>query len=317
MRQFIAIIICISFVCTAYSQPIAVSALMDSTKLLIGDQTKLHLKVTHAPNIQVQQANFSAFSKLEDIEIVNMPSVWDTLEMGNQFVIQKDLTIQAFDSGMYIIPQIPITYIQNGRPGTIKTRTIPIEVSIVQRDSVYLAPIKEIEEEELSWRDAMPFLLTLLGLAFLIGLAYFFYKRKKNEKLPPPPEVIIPAHEIALSSLSKLKQKELWQQGLVKEYQSELTYIVREYLENRYDVQALESTTDEIVRDLHTTGVDQEHRKNLQDMFMMADMVKFAKAKPPVDAHERLMQQAEQFIQKTKKIELVIDEDKLDKKLNG
>ncbi len=316
MRQFITFIICISFVCTAYSQPISVSAVMDSTKLLIGDQTKLHLKVSHAPSVQVQQADISAFDKIPDLEVV-YTSEWDTLQTGNEWIIEKDLTIQVFDSGSYWIPEIPIDYIQNGSPGKIQTYKIPLEVAPVVRDSVYLAPIKEIEEESLSWRDALPFLLTILGFAFLFGLAYYFYKRKQKEELPPPPEVIIPAHEIALSSLSKLKQKELWQQGKVKEYQSELTYIVREYLENRYNVQALESTTDEIVRDLHTTGVDQEYQKNLQDMFMMADMVKFAKAKPPVDAHERLMNQAEQFIQNTKKIELVIDGDQLDKKLNG
>ena len=110
-----------------------------------------------------------------------------------------------------------------------------------------------------------------------------------------------PAHEIALNKLKALSEKELWQKGMLKEYQSELTYIVREYLEKRYDIHALESTTAEIIRELKNEDISEDHKTQLSDMFRMADMVKFAKATPSLDIQSKLLNEAESFVSNTKK----------------
>jgi len=114
------------------------------------------------------------------------------------------------------------------------------------------------------------------------------------------------AHEVALEKIQLLRDKELWQQGKIKEYQSELTYIVREYLEERFEIQALESTTVEIVQELKQKDITEDHKAELTDMFRMADMVKFAKATPPVDVQSTLLNKAIQFVEKTKQ-EVIVE----------
>lgn len=88
----------------------------------------------------------------------------------------------------------------------------------------------------------------------------------------------------------------------MKEYHSELTYILREYLESRYGIQALEQTTSEILEQLREADFDKSHSVNLASLLQTADLVKFAKAQPPVEFHEQAMLDAEIFIRATKYI---------------
>jgi hypothetical protein len=109
--------------------------------------------------------------------------------------------------------------------------------------------------------------------------------------------------------LTSLKNEKLWKKGEVKAYQSTLTYIVREYLENRFEVPALENTTDEILRSLKNTDLSQDWEGKLREMLQMADLVKFAKAQPQADFHDKMMNYAEDFVYKTKKIEISKEEE--------
>ena len=112
-----------------------------------------------------------------------------------------------------------------------------------------------------------------------------------------------------MTALGKLKEEKLWQQGQVKEYQSRLTYIIREYLENRYEVPALESTTEEIQRSLKQVDFDSSWKDKLSNILQVADLVKFAKAKPPVDFHDQVWKEAEDFVLATKKKPVILEEE--------
>ena len=114
--------------------------------------------------------------------------------------------------------------------------------------------------------------------------------------------IIRPAHEIAEEKLDDLKTQQLWQQGLIKEYQSKLTFIIREYLENRYDMKALESTTQEILKDLMSRDFDPGLNNDLREILTMADLVKFAKARPGENIHESFMLKAYELINRTKSV---------------
>ena len=287
----------------AFAQ-IDVAAALDSTHILIGDHLKLHLSVSHTPEVNVLKANLDAMRKAKAIEIIE-EGEWDTLKTSPELLIQKDITFTVFDSGAYFIPVIGLNYELNGTTGTKYTNQLLVEVGVPQMDSIYLAPIRPIIEEPLAFEDFAPYLAGLAILGLLFGLGYYYYKKKQAEELPSPPEVIIPAHEIAFKKLDELKAAKLWQQGEIKAYQSQLTFIVREYLENRYDVQALESTTFEILDQLKTIPFSENLKSNLKEMLELADLVKFAKAEPPVEAHDRLMGYAENFVLTTKqKVEI-------------
>ena len=147
----------------------------------------------------------------------------------------------------------------------------------------------------------MQYLITA-GVLLVIGLIIWWLMRRgqKQSEAPIPPPVIRPAHEIALEQLSLLRHEELWQKGEIKSYQSRLTDIIREYIERRYNVLALESTTFEIIAFLKDKNISTELKTKLREMLEVADLVKFAKAKPPENIHEKLMDDAVNFVKTTR-----------------
>ena len=290
-------------------QPI-VQAKLDSNHILIGDQLGLHLEA-HLPNgFTISPPDLRAFDTLESIEIIDLQPP-KTADKSNGQLVTQDLIITAFDSGTVRVPAITYSYQGNGKSGTISTNDLLLEVSTVIADSLGLAPLKPYIHEPMTLQDVLPIILAIGGLIVVGILIWWWIKRRKKAEIPPPPPVMIPVHRIALEQLSELKEKELWQKGEVKAYQSELTHIVREYLENRYHIQALESTTDEITRELHRKDVSKAHQEQLTQMLQMADLVKFAKAKPSIDIHDQVWEAARQFVEDTKDEAVAIEETKL------
>ena len=137
-------------------------------------------------------------------------------------------------------------------------------------------------------------------------------KRKPTEPKPtiPKPQEIIPASTIAIEKLQKLRDGKIWEQGKIKEYQSELTYVIREYLENRYNINALENTTIEINQDLKKLNLKESLTTDLQNILQVADLVKFAKAQPDQNVHEQFLDKAVEFVQTTKKTTAQIEAEK-------
>jgi len=267
----------ISFYATA--QRVSVSAEVDSTMMVIGDKFKLHLVATYPQNAALESIDLTALKEIENVDI-EAETDWDSTVVGRQILLN-----------------------------IYKTNRIPITVAaVILQDSVQLADIKDILREKANWEDYL-FLIVAFGLICLAVLGYYLWKRKEDLKTaPPPPEIIIPAHEIALTALTQLKGEKLWQQGDIKTYQSRLTYIIREYLENRYEVPALESTTDEILRSLKNVDFDSSWKDKLQNILQVADLVKFAKAKPPADFHDKVLQEAEDFVIATKVKPIVVED---------
>ena len=284
---------------------VRVTAELDSTHMLIGDRMQLHLRIQHPATAALENVDLSKLEKDEHIEIYNNGSL-DTLKSGNSFLLEQNITFTILDSGTFIVPPIVVNFNQKGNNSTMKTNDLVMEVFTPAIDSIALAPIKPIIKEPMTFRDVLPWVLGVSLLALLVGGIFYLLKRRKKEEAPPPPVRKIPAHEIALEKFDELQSKQLWQQGEVKAYQSELTYIIREYLENRYHIQALESTTSEIEQQLMPLDFDQSMKGELNNMLQVADMVKFAKAKPPEDFHDQVMEQAKTFVVKTKpEIEVV------------
>lgn len=223
--------------------------------------------------------------------------------------VHKNMTrFIAWDIGVFQFPQLEV---ELDTIGNRRYNVRPLEVSNllvkppegveIQDTTQMIAPILPIipAEKELS----MWFWFGLVNLAILLaGIILYFYLLKKKEKeiqRAAEEEVIRPAHVIAYEKLEALDKKKLWQEGKIKEYQTELTYTVREYLENRFGIQALESTTGEINRSLKEVDFDPKHTKNLNNILQIADMVKFAKATPEESIHQEFMDKARSLVDET------------------
>lgn len=304
----IIVFLTLSFAIGKVQAQVEVAAAVDSTNMLIGDQLKLHITASLPSNASIQKLDLSPFETEEEMEVVQ-EGAWDTVQQNGILHLQKDLTFTIFDTGYYWIPELPLNYLQNGVSSFVKTRRIPINVGsvelVVDSTQIELAPIKGIIKEQTNWQDYLPYTLVLLGLAAIVGIFYFVKKQNSKVHIPTPPPISIPAHQVALTALKKLKAEQLWQKGEIKTYQSKLTHIIREYLENRYEIPALESTTDEIQRSLKKVDFDSSWKEKLTNILQVADLVKFAKAEPPADFHERVLQEAESFVRATKKVPVI------------
>lgn len=285
---------------------VKLEATLDSSRLLIGDQTFLRLKLTQKPTWNALMP--TKINLGEQIEVLN-ETLTDTLPSDNgDLITTKGLLITTFDSGKVKVPPIPVAF-KNPNSGTIDTiysRPLFMNVGTVAlTDSSALKPIKDILEEAANWSDYMMYFIVFGVLVILGALIWYFVNRKnKPKELPPPPPVIIPPHEIALEKLFKLNKAELWQKGEVKQYQSQLTEIIREYVGDRYNILAMESTTYEIIEKLKDRLTTEQTTK-LREILEIADLVKFAKAKPPLEINQRFMDDAVKFVRETKYVPLL------------
>lgn len=287
---------------------IKIEAKLDSTHILIGDQTNLHIILTKSPSYDAVLP--TEYSLGDSIEILDK-SLNDTLQTSPNLVIQKNLLITSFDSGRIRIPRIPLQFKNpnTGQQQTIFSRPVFLNVAtIALPDTAFLKPIKEIIEEPRNFEDYIPYIVTA-GVVALAGLIIWWLIRGRQPKPTPTPVVELrPEHEIALEALQQLKKEELWKKGKVKLYQSQLTDIIREYLQRRYNIPAKESTSLEIIHYLANKDISTDQIAKLRSLFETADLVKFAKAEPPFDIHEQLLADATHFVEVTKYIPPVVDE---------
>jgi len=144
----------------------------------------------------------------------------------------------------------------------------------------------------------------LVGLAAagLTVLIFWLIRRRKNKKplFERKPKPALPPHVVAINKLEELRLAKVWQNGKIKQYHSELTDIMREYLDNRYHFDAPEMTSDEILEALRGIMKNKEAMEKLSGVFFLSDMVKFAKAQPTALENDLSLSHCVDFVNETK-----------------
>ena len=230
---------------------------------------------------------------------------WTTQE-GNNNLQRNVLTFTIWNEGIYLLPPVQITFNRGGRTYTQNSNKIPlvvgsplVEAAMNQQDSIALSDIKPIIEEPVKFQDYIPYIIGVILLIHLICLIYFLMNNQQKVELLPIPVMQMTSHDLAANKLTILKNGQLWQQGKAKEYLSKLTFIVREYLENRYDIPALESTSGQILQKMKTVQLPQNVQTDLRELFQKSDLVKFAKAEPQPDFLENSYAKAANLVKET------------------
>ena len=155
------------------------------------------------------------------------------------------------------------------------------------------------------WTDYLWILWIILGIAalvVLVGLIIIMILRKRNKGYFFTPPVILPPHTRALKEMDKLKADKIWQQDREKEFYTKITDILRRYIFERYQVNAMEMTSGEILDELRKRfELDSESAiENLNQVLSLADMVKFAKQKPYQNENDLSMVNAYLFVNQTR-----------------
>lgn len=285
------------------AQNIKVGARLEKSSMMMGDQTVLYLSAT----LSVKDAiDFPALTDTlsSKVQIVKMGKTDTVSEKTNPALhtITRQYTITSFDPGLQMIPSL----IFKSKGGDFSTNALPLQVNAVKVDTTKGAyDIKEPLAVKYSWIDWIRdngMLLSIGGLVILILIAliwYYIKKPKVNPVVNIPAKPKVPAHQLALEKLSALNAQKLWQQDEMKRYYSELTDIIREYLEKRYQIHAMEQTTDEIFKSLKHRNILGIEKDKLKQILVLADLVKFAKEKPLSTENEQCMDYAISFVRNT------------------
>lgn len=289
------------------AQP-SVGATLSQPEILIGDQVTLTVVASYGAPVEVKSIGFDILNREPRLEVLDAKRFEKEGENGVR-ITEVEIRLTCFDSGYYFIPPIPVVYEQKGRQDTVSTTELALRVNTipVTADSLQIQPIKGIIGEPANFRDFLPYLIGLAVVLLAVGVLLYLRRREQPPPPPPPPRKVA-AHLLALEQLEALKKRKLWQQGAVKEYHSELTRILREYLEQRYNIIALERTTGEIIQQLQPKlDMDTAMKGQLRDLLQTADLVKFAKAQPPATFHSEAMDSVVEFVNRTRREELLVE----------
>ena len=281
---------------------IVVSASIDSTMLMIGDQTAMHLSVTQEANERVEMPVFGETLQ-EGIEIVDRSAVDTTTLPDGRLQLSQELTLTSFKDSLF--PVAPIAVVSGG--DTFWTE--PMALNVIQPfevdSSLAITDIKDIEKAPIYWWGILRWILLVLAVIGLFVGAYYgvlwYRKHFLKEEEVIEPELLRPADEVALEKLDEIKAQKIWKDGKVKEYQTELTDVVREYIGRRFDVQSTEKTSDETLRAMKPL-IDKELFAKLSKMLQLADLVKFAKWHTTPDENEQALSTAYEFVNETREV---------------
>lgn len=283
--------------------PAKVKASIDSAQMLMGNVTAVRFDI-------VDRAG--AGSRLMVDKSAMPPEVepldWvegDTADLGNGLVeIKRALLVQSFDSGVYTIP--PFLLVSG--PDTVRTnpltlKVIPADVSSLE-DIHPLAPAAEFESR---WYDFLPDWLTdywlwiLLGAVVIAGgvCAYLILTKKVAVSILPQKKRL-PPYEIAIQKMQALREAQLCEHGQEKEFYTALIDILREYLQYRFGINAMEMTSSQIVRALSKNADTRLPGEYMKKVVEIADFVKFAKVRPLPDDNVRSFNNAMRFIEETR-----------------
>lgn len=280
-----------------------VSATLDSTTLFIGDQTDLHLRATGEMGEQVTMPILDK-ELIPGVEIVDRTIV-DTLTLKDGRVqYDQYLTLTSFEDSLFYIAPLPFV----SGDDTVWSEGLTLNVvQPFEMDTTDMAitDIKGVYKAPIWWWGIFRWVLLALllagvGVAGYYLITYLQSRKREEEGNEVVTEPLRPAEEVALEKLDAIKEKKIWQQGQVKEYHTQLTDVVREYIARRFEVSSVEQTSDETLRDIRPLL---NERKDLYDqlrkMLTLADLVKFAKWSATPDENELSLRNAYTFVRET------------------
>lgn len=304
-----------------HAAEIKVKAELDSSVILIGDQVKLHLQVEYPADLKLLFPILND-SVGESVEVVERLPL-DSVDLGNnRKSMFQDYIVTSFDTGQHVIPPVYFKFNYNDLSDSVKSNPVTLHVFTIPKiDSLMNAmkgpiDIKPPYEAPVTFKEVAPWIMgILLGLGILF-LIWYAIKRKRENKplfnLPHKPKE--PAHVIALRHLDQIKEEKIWQQGRTKEFYSEVTDTLREYIDNRFEINAMELTTDEIISAFkyRNSLMDETTFNNLVRILKNADLVKFAKFEPLPDDNNLALVDAYFFVNQTKIVEARPTEEEFD-----
>ena len=220
----------------------------------------------------------------------------DTSKLENTSLYRLRIAVQSFDTGRFVLPRFPFSSLQGD---TFFSDSIAISFLAVPLDTTNaIFDIKQPREVPFNFAEAKPYIWSTFGLLLLLVLIYFLVKRFSNKKEESITEIIlIPCEIEAKEALEKLQTQEYLQKGAIKTHYVELTEILRHYFDREFEIDTLESTTDETINLLKAAQLDKDLIAKIEGLLVEADLVKFAKSTPDARTSNNYMSQSYMIVE--------------------
>lgn len=270
--------------------------------ILIGDQIEwiLDLKIRQGEEFYVEKPDDEPAPGVETI----VPLHFDTLSVKKGIMEIKGRTVlTSFDSGSYFLPPMIVSIQrENGQVDTIfydgptmEVTTIPVDTSNFEAKD-----IKGQIKYPVTFKELIPWFGLLILLTAIVYVVVRWIKlRKENLSFFGKPIVKDPPHITALRSLEKIRAQKLWQNDKQKQFYTAVTDTLRQYMAERYNIAALEETSNEIFSDLKGRDISPDLMEKVKGLFETADFVKFAKHNASTQENEEAIPTAVRFVNET------------------
>lgn len=299
------------FISMGYSQknaeiaPLKISHSFLKDSVMIGDQ--FILKVIVDKDI-MQVTEFPDFGKTfgNVLEILNEGEI-DTVSRDNRrIILHKDYLLTSFDAGNYTLGAFPLLSISKNTIDTIFSQnslSIVVNTFVVDTTKHAIVDITEQLDAPILFAEIKHYIYGgLLGIIIIGLLIYFaikYIKRRRNKVTEKP---LLPPHIEAMNELEKIYPLKLWQGGEHKLYYTKLTDIIRVYIERRYEIGAMEMTTDEIFSAIKKINISVGSESKLREFLSLSDLVKFAKYEALEQENEDSFKNAYNFVMDTRPV---------------
>lgn len=304
-RKYLLAVACIFGLITTpqllRAQSVTVDANIDSLQIYIGDQAKIKLEVSLDAKSKLKLPLFTD-TIVKGVEVIDVAKP-DTQYLNDRqrLLISQEYTVTSFDSALYYLP--PFQVMVDNKP--YQSKALALKVYSVPVDTLhpeqFFGP-KSIMEPSFAWEDWAGIIwLSLLAIP-LLGLVIFFIIRYNDNKpiiRKVKMEPKLPPHQQAMQEIERIKAEKEWQKGRSKEYYTALTDTLRNYIKERFDFNAMEMTSSEIIERLREIE-QKESIDELRQLFSTADLVKFAKLDPLMNENDMNLVNAVDFINQTK-----------------
>ncbi|MDG1136356.1 MAG: hypothetical protein P8N48_05525 [Bacteroidales bacterium] len=304
-RLFIILSLVIAIMFHVNAQQTDAWSSLDSNAIMIGDQVEYKIGIT-IPQKAIVKWPLILDTITSNIEVIDRNAI-DTILENDVMSLSQTILVTSFDSGYFEIPIVNFgivfendTTIYSTSTGALFLQVYVPEVDTAQAFKPIISPFSE----PYTLKEILPWVIGFLAVIIVVSLlVYYISKRRKNKpifssKVTPK----LPPHVIALNELEELRLEKIWQSGKIKKYYTVLTNITREYLTNRYQLDALEMTSHEILNYLENKKINKNAMTKLSGVLYMADMVKFAKANPTALENDLGISHCVDFVNETKEV---------------
>lgn len=289
-----------SFAQSFTQQQIKLQIKADSSSYEIGDPAVITLTAEGRGNLSIEKPALQNFISGGELTGGRKP---ETRNSDGKTSITFRYIISRYDSGIVAIPSFPVRYRQGSDTTLMTAFTDSISVlfrTLVVDTAKDMKDIKAPVKIPLGWKTILMYVLIAMAVTAAVFYLYRYIRnRRRAEPQAAAAEAKLSPYESALMALGELERKQLWQNGKVKQYYTEVTDIIRNYFEEEYHINAPELTTDEFTDELKKNRFE-EKLISLVSLFLTnADLVKFAKFEPSEILNSDMLKHAYEILEKS------------------